>query len=228
MTLGVNDYPWACCGCTSASDTWGYTIRQCTSFCAFRISQTGRPVPRWDNASTWDSGARASGYLVNGSPDGGGLVLAQWSPSHHPAGYEVGSAGHIMTVLRNNGNGTVLVEDYNWNYCCCYRQHSIPIAGTNFIHIGGSPAPPPPPPTPAPPPAPAPTLTSDTTLAGLAILAAAGAAGWYWSKRSGLRPVVRDRQGRHAFGAAELGLRKEARTGKPGPLVPRPGSRAFE
>jgi surface antigen len=180
--LGVNDYPFGNCGCTGSNDPWGCELRQCTSFCAFRITHDlGYPGFRcWGDAAGWAIAARAHGFPVDHNPVRGAIL--QLDPGVNGAS----SAGHVAVVLGVNANGTVTVEDYNWCYpeCCCYHQHSVRIAGSNFIHIG---VPAPTPPTP-PPPAPKPPVTVLTcppgyTLAGGTCLPIGGTG-------SGIAPVI--------------------------------------
>lgn len=82
-----------------------YAPGNCTWYVYERRSQMGLPVGSfWGNANTWASNARASGYLVNGTPSAGAILVDQ-------AGY----FGHVAVVERVLPNGDVYITEMN-NY----------------------------------------------------------------------------------------------------------------
>jgi surface antigen len=162
--LGVNDYPYDH-GCTAANDPWGYTVSQCTSFCAWRANNDfGVPFHCgsycWGNANTWAARAAAQGVPVDNAPERGAIAATtDFSFGHVAVVLEVGPSPHCAA-------GSVFVEDYNWNLDCHYHQHCIPASRYRFIHLGrvaGPPPPPPPDPTPVPVP-PVPTCPAGYAL----------------------------------------------------------------
>lgn len=160
MTWGVNDYPargrcpGACSqNCSPACGSGGATCCQCVSFAWWRVCNDLHVTlgHGYGNASTWAAASRANGIPVDHSPRVDDIVCL---PS-------ISAAGHVAAVLAVGPTtayghtvppGSVLVEDYNWGFCCCYQQHLLPISTggnseTLFIHFAHAPQPPPPPPT---------------------------------------------------------------------------------
>lgn len=118
-----NDYPGY-----SGTDPYRFTARQCTSFVAWRLnSRNGvafnvfyRGV-KWGNASNWGYAARSVGIRVDSVPARGAVA---WS-----------SAGHVAWVSRVNGDGTVTIEEYNWNYNRSYHTRTVPVSKFRYIHV---------------------------------------------------------------------------------------------
>jgi len=118
-----NNYPgWG------GVDPFGFFGRQCTSFVAWRLNSANgvgfsvryRGV-MWGNASSWGSAARSVGIAVNNRPARGAVA---WSP-----------AGHVGWVARVNGDGTVTIEEYNWNYNRSYHTRTVPVSNFQYIHV---------------------------------------------------------------------------------------------
>ncbi|WP_425352420.1 CHAP domain-containing protein [Lactococcus raffinolactis] len=101
-----DDYPtqWKNLPVSSGSDTWGYSIRNCTSFVANRLSTVNKfEVPRaLGNGGQWGASAQARGYLVDSSPVRGSVAY-----------FVDGSYGHVAWVAEVNGNA-VTIEEYNY------------------------------------------------------------------------------------------------------------------
>lgn len=134
VTIGVNDYPWASRP-PNSSDPWGYLIRECTSFCAWRIhNDLLRAVPQWGSGGQWFGHAIRAGVPTDHNPAPTSII------SLAPGVNGALGQGHVGFVLAVQGSA-VLVEDYNWAPYA-YSHHTIPIAGSWFIHM---PPPPPPP-----------------------------------------------------------------------------------
>ena len=90
----------------SLIDEWGFYNRECTSFCAWRLnSQNGVAFNNWyngvnwGNASNWGYAAQNVGILVDNNPKVGSIA---WS-----------NGGHVAWVNAVNGNGTIIIEEYN-------------------------------------------------------------------------------------------------------------------
>lgn len=127
--------PWGRWGCNypidNAVDTWGMYNRQCVSYTAFRVANSGRHMPYWGgygNAKNWDDNARAAGIPVDYSPRAGDVAVSN-------AGYY----GHVMYVEQVS-NGSILVSDYNQQWDGRYRQYwidsgTVSARGLVFIHF---------------------------------------------------------------------------------------------
>lgn len=86
-------------------DSWGMYARQCVSYTAFKVWQSGRNMPYWGgrgNANQWPSNARAAGWAVDRNPQVGDVAIT----------YN-GYYGHAMYVEAVNGR-TVTVSQYNY------------------------------------------------------------------------------------------------------------------
>jgi surface antigen len=113
----VTGYPWAS-DTTGGHDTWGFTMRQCVSYVAWRLSRVGRPVyarQGWGSASGWDDVARRRGVTGTTRPAVGSV--AQWNAgesSRVPRGtFTAGSYGHVAWVTAVYSDGSVQVAQYN-------------------------------------------------------------------------------------------------------------------
>ncbi len=118
-----NNYPgWY------GTDPYRFTARQCTSFVAWRLNSANgvafnvffRGV-KWGNASNWGYAARSVGYRVDNTPVRGAVA---WQ-----------ARGHVAWVARVNGDGTVVIEEYNWNYDQSYHTRTVPASKFQYIHI---------------------------------------------------------------------------------------------
>ena len=102
-----------------------YAYGYCTWYAYNRRVQLGLPVSGgWGNANTWDSGARASGLLVDHVPSVGAIFQTK-------SGYY----GHVGIVERVNPDGSVFVSEMNyagWNVRSTRTIHNL--AGYKFIH----------------------------------------------------------------------------------------------
>lgn len=91
-------------------DPWTMYWRQCTSFAAYRLSNTnGFTLPvGYGNAITWGPIARANGHRVDMNPAVGSI--AWFSDGVNGAEY----MGHVAWVAEVNGD-QVTIEEYNYN-----------------------------------------------------------------------------------------------------------------
>jgi surface antigen len=121
----VDGYPWAG-DTTQAADPWGFTKRQCVSYVAWRLAQSGHALDNatehWGSALDWDDTARRLGYHVSSRPTVGAVAQwnadersSYWSPgASSPDGrYVAGPVGHVAWVVQVYGDGSVLVAQYN-------------------------------------------------------------------------------------------------------------------
>ena len=120
-----DDYPYRAYT-SNVSDRWGFTVRQCVSFVAWREAQAGHPVnnftQHWGSALNWDNTARARGVWISSRPRVGSI--AQWNAYERSAWYANGSSvangtitaggyGHVAWVKAVYADGSALIEQYN-------------------------------------------------------------------------------------------------------------------
>lgn len=123
---------WCRAPLDSYLDNWGMYSRECVSYAAFKVWQSGRHMPYWGghgNANQWDDNARASGIPVDGSPKAGDVAV--W-----PIGYY----GHVMYVEAVQSDGDILVSEYNYDWTGRYSERLISSGtyrgqGFSFIHF---------------------------------------------------------------------------------------------
>jgi len=165
----------------SYGDPWGFALRNCTSFVAWRVRVTDGMAGfenhlggvHWGNADQWDEAAASLGYLVDGVPAVGAVAQT-----------DDGRVGHVAWVSAV-GAGTVTVEEYNHAVAGGYDARTVPTSSFRYLHLADT--------------APAPYLGSTR-----AAVATADALGSTWSATThGGDLVVRRPSGR----TARLGAR---------------------
>jgi surface antigen/uncharacterized protein YraI len=130
-------------------DRWGFYARECTSFVAHRINQLGvnftngmsgprgaptdSPIAVWGNGDHWAEHANNLGFRVDHTPSVG--AIAHFDDNHSGAG----PSGHVAYVAQVNGDGSIVIEEYNW-LPFPYGYHNPPRVirasdVSNFIHI---------------------------------------------------------------------------------------------
>ncbi|SGO70005.1 Soluble lytic murein transglycosylase precursor [Mycobacterium tuberculosis] len=130
---GVDNYPYKTAN-TSGADRWGFYIRQCTSFVAWRLNEAGIPFHntmkggRFGNAENWADNARRLGYTVNNKPAVG--AVAQWNAgAFGHSGY-----GHVAYVTAVDGS-KITIEEYNYKQFS-YSRRTLPASQvSNYIHF---------------------------------------------------------------------------------------------
>jgi|SRR6516165_5316128 len=132
-----DDYPFR----TSEIDTpdgWGFLCRECTSFVAWRIRQLGVNFINgmkggwFGNADTWAANAHQLGYRVDNTPSAG--AIAHYGPN----AFLAGPSGHVAYVAQVNGDGSIVIEEYNWAVRYAYHHPprvTHPSMVTSFIRI---------------------------------------------------------------------------------------------
>ena len=119
-----DDYPWRLSH-ARATDTFGFTARQCVSFVAWRLAQRGTPLDNaregWGDASSWDDAARRLGHGVGRRPAVG--AVAHWEAHErsplHTGGRSLrgtmraGGYGHVAWVQHVHTDGSATVAHYN-------------------------------------------------------------------------------------------------------------------
>lgn len=123
-------YPgkWCNIPMDSVADDWGMYNRECVSYTAFKVWQSGAHMPYWGgvgNANQWPGNARAAGLRVDGNPRGD-VVVAIWN---------VGYYGHAMFVESVNADGTINISQYNAAFDGRFSTNTISAGGLEFIHF---------------------------------------------------------------------------------------------
>ena len=117
--------PWSFGGCTV--DPWGMCVRQCVSYTAWRVAQSGRTMPNWGgvgNANQWDDNARNAGIPVDGNPRAGDVAISNG-----------GFYGHAMYVESVLPSGQIHVSQYNFELQGRYSEMTINVGALVFIHF---------------------------------------------------------------------------------------------
>jgi surface antigen len=134
-SLRASPWPNVCPDPGGTVDEWGFCARNCTSFVAWRMHQagirffntlTGPGDARLGDAARWAERLDSIDWEVNGTPAVG--AIAHWNATDG-----VGVAGHVAYVTGVNADGSVVVEDYNWNRQGTYGTRSIAKA-FRYIH----------------------------------------------------------------------------------------------
>lgn len=119
-------YPaiWANAPMNSYVDTWGMFSRQCVSYAAFKVSQSGRNMPR-----NWPSyyyrygpghGGNARDWLGNAAIDG---IPFDKNPRAGDVGVlPVGTYGHVVYVERVLDDGRIYISHYNYDWNGNYQE----------------------------------------------------------------------------------------------------------
>jgi surface antigen len=130
---GGGGYPWGNVAYPSSLvDPWGMYKRECVSYTAWKVSNSGRYMPYWGgrgNAKQWDDNARAAGMNVTSAPAPSTVAVSN-----------AGTWGHVMWVEQVGGDGSIFVSDYNQQFDGNYRAYWIPAdrvaaRGLVFIHF---------------------------------------------------------------------------------------------
>lgn len=125
-----NTYPdrWCSIAQDAVIDTWGMYNRECVSYTAWKVAESGRQMPYWGghgNANQWDENAENDGIPVDTSPRAGDVAVSN-------RGYY----GHVMYVESVNANGTINISQYNAGLNGTYsRVYNMSKAGLVFIHF---------------------------------------------------------------------------------------------
>lgn len=119
---------------TTVVDEWLFYNRNCTSFAAWRLNSANgvdfdnnykSPDRRWGNAKTWGTTAKKAGIKVDNVPRVGSIA---WR--------DTGTYGHVAWVAKVNGDGTIVIEEYNTSVKGGYSTSTQwSDAYTGFIHV---------------------------------------------------------------------------------------------
>lgn len=77
---GTGGYPWYNVAYPSSSpDPWGMYKRECVSYAAWKVDNSGRYMPYWGgrgNAKLWDNNAQSAGIPVDATPRVGDVAIS--------------------------------------------------------------------------------------------------------------------------------------------------------
>jgi peptidoglycan DL-endopeptidase CwlO len=131
---GNDTYPngWRNAYQDSLIDNWGMYNRECVSYTAWKVYESGRYMPYWGgvgNANQWDNNAIAAGIPTDYSPRPGDVAIKNSSPY-----------GHAMYVEKVYGDGAIYVSQYNADLTGHYSEAylsaaTVSIYGLVFIHF---------------------------------------------------------------------------------------------
>lgn len=111
-------------------DQWGFYDRECTSFTAWKMNNLGvafrddmyNDGRKWGNASNWYNAAINYGFKVDKTPTINSI--AWWS------------VGHVAVVSEVRCDGSIYVEEYNYQFAGTYNNRTIQASSVDyFIHV---------------------------------------------------------------------------------------------
>jgi surface antigen len=92
----------------SLVDPWGMYNRECVSYVAWKVYQKNGYMPYWGgsgNASQWPGNAQGAGIPTGSTPKVGSAGVIYGGPY-----------GHIVWVDSINGDGTINISQYNYDF----------------------------------------------------------------------------------------------------------------
>ena len=115
----------------SIGDPWGFVLRNCTSFVAWRLHERNGMGgfgnhfrgEHWGDARNWDDVARRLGYRVDHVPAIGAVAQS-----------DAGRVGHVAWVTAI-GPGTVTIEEYNHALPGGYGSRTVPVGDFRYLHL---------------------------------------------------------------------------------------------
>lgn len=124
-----DDYPWMSASTESQGgglSPLGYYYRECVDFVAWRLNRDagatnspwkwtwGKLTPGGGNASAWANGWAAKGWPTGKEPVVGAVAWFTYN--------------HVAYVQSVPGDGTVVLEEYNWMGSHAYHTRTVPIS----------------------------------------------------------------------------------------------------
>jgi surface antigen len=128
-----DDYPFA--GMGTGLSALGYYMGECTDFVAWRLNRdagsTGAPwawtwgdmTPGGGNASSWTSAWNNKGWPVSGTPVAGAVAVTEYM--------------HVAYVKEVLGDGSVLIEEYNYGNYHQYGSRVIAAGSATYLYPPG-------------------------------------------------------------------------------------------
>lgn len=126
---GNGGYPakWANAPIDAYVDNWGLYTRECVSYVAWKIANSGRYVPHFGGAGhayQWPSTTAKFGIPSGSTPKAGSAAVQYGGPY-----------GHVMYVESVNADGTITVSDYNLGVDGLYRYYTRSASGLTYIYF---------------------------------------------------------------------------------------------
>ncbi len=118
------------------SDPYGYALRNCTSFVAWKLVSLGVPVAKvrsLGNGGDWYDNAPNNGLSRDTTPQvGDAAVIPSTTPGFKPY-------GHVAYVDKVNSDGTIEIQQSNWDLIGDQDQRTVnptQVGFTEFVHFG--------------------------------------------------------------------------------------------
>ncbi|HEU5186877.1 MAG TPA: CHAP domain-containing protein [Candidatus Saccharimonadales bacterium] len=127
---GRGGYPsvWHNAPRDSLVDNWGMYNRECVSYTAWKVYQSGRHMPYWGgrgNANQWPNSAAQDGIPTGSEPRVGAVAISMGGPWGH--------AMYVEAVL--NGGSQVYVSQYNYGVNGEYSEMTLSSSGLIYIYF---------------------------------------------------------------------------------------------
>ncbi|HSE29856.1 MAG TPA: CHAP domain-containing protein [Candidatus Saccharimonadales bacterium] len=127
---GRGGYPsvWHNAPIDSLVDSWGMYNRECVSYTAWKVYQSGRYMPYWGgrgNANQWPSSAAADGIATGSTPKAGAVAISMSGPYGH--------AMYVEAVL--DGGASIYVSQYNYGWAGEYSEMTLSSSGLVYIYF---------------------------------------------------------------------------------------------
>ncbi len=122
-------YPakWADADQDSLVDDWGLYNRECVSYTAWKVEQSGKRMPYWGgrgNANQWPSSAQADGIATGNEPRKGAVAIAL-----------IGPYGHAMYVEDVLAGGKIRISEFNYYVTGTYTERIVSGANLTYIYF---------------------------------------------------------------------------------------------
>ncbi len=108
-------------------DDWGMYNRECVSYTAWKVHQSGRRMPFWGgrgNANQWPSSAQSDGIATGNTPRVGAVAIAY-----------IGPFGHAMYVEEVRDDGKIRVSEYNYNVDGRYSERIVSASNLTYVYF---------------------------------------------------------------------------------------------
>lgn len=132
-TGGSGSYPWAGqpypCWNAGCVDSWGLYYRECVSYTAWKVADSGRFVPHFagaGNANQWPGTTKSHGIAQGPSPRKGAVAIDM----------SIQPYGHSMYVEAVLGDGSqIRISEYNFAGPGQYSERILPAEGFVYIYF---------------------------------------------------------------------------------------------
>lgn len=122
-------YPdkWAFAAMDSLVDSWGLYNRECVSYTAWKVYQSGKRMPYFGgrgNAKQWPSTAQSFGIQTGSTPRAESVAISYGGPY-----------GHSMWVEEVLGGGKIRISEYNYYINGTYTERIISSSDLTYIYF---------------------------------------------------------------------------------------------